>query len=169
MFRIIPPHPFYQLLCIDVQKRISCLAELQKLDLVSEVNWDAVLTKNLPPGFIPNVSMCSSLPSGGWLEATKPSGHCCSCKVERGDAEEQLATTTTSLLIHTYGVRHAPSFNTALKLGVTLVGEEKKQVFSGHAFCSLINSARCSLFMNYFILWVHLNRRVFFTTQCVVK
>ncbi|PWA23124.1 hypothetical protein CCH79_00002456 [Gambusia affinis] len=43
-----------QLLCIDVQKRISCLAELQDLDYMSDVNWDAVLNKQLPPGFIPN-------------------------------------------------------------------------------------------------------------------
>ncbi|XP_017163975.1 serine/threonine-protein kinase 32B [Poecilia reticulata] len=43
-----------KLLCIDVQKRISCLAELQDLDYMSDVNWDAVLNKQLPPGFIPN-------------------------------------------------------------------------------------------------------------------
>uniref|UniRef100_A0A8D2ZX96 Serine/threonine kinase 32A n=1 Tax=Scophthalmus maximus TaxID=52904 RepID=A0A8D2ZX96_SCOMX len=43
-----------KLLCIDVQKRISCLAELQDLDYVSDVNWDAVLSKQPPPGFIPN-------------------------------------------------------------------------------------------------------------------
>uniref|UniRef100_A0A667X843 Serine/threonine kinase 32A n=1 Tax=Myripristis murdjan TaxID=586833 RepID=A0A667X843_9TELE len=43
-----------KLLCIDVQKRISCLAELQDLDYMSDVNWDAVLSKQLPPGFIPN-------------------------------------------------------------------------------------------------------------------
>uniref|UniRef100_H3BXK1 Protein kinase domain-containing protein n=1 Tax=Tetraodon nigroviridis TaxID=99883 RepID=H3BXK1_TETNG len=43
-----------KLLCIDVQKRISCLAELQELDYMSDVNWDAVLNKQLPPGFIPN-------------------------------------------------------------------------------------------------------------------
>ncbi|KAK7925813.1 hypothetical protein WMY93_008123 [Mugilogobius chulae] len=43
-----------QLLCIDVQKRISCLAELQDLDYMSDVNWDAVLGKQLAPGFIPN-------------------------------------------------------------------------------------------------------------------
>ncbi|KAF3841102.1 hypothetical protein F7725_006964 [Dissostichus mawsoni] len=60
-------HPSYQaawslemksllrkLLCIDVQNRISCLAELQDLDYMSDVNWDAVLSKLLPPGFIPN-------------------------------------------------------------------------------------------------------------------
>lgn len=46
-----------QLLCIDVQKRISCLAELQELDYMSDVNWDAVLNKQLPPGFIPNASI----------------------------------------------------------------------------------------------------------------
>uniref|UniRef100_A0A1A8F481 Serine/threonine kinase 32A n=2 Tax=Nothobranchius korthausae TaxID=1143690 RepID=A0A1A8F481_9TELE len=43
-----------KLLSIDVQKRISCLAELQDLDYVSDVNWDAVLRKQLSPGFIPN-------------------------------------------------------------------------------------------------------------------
>ncbi|KAG7215907.1 hypothetical protein INR49_002543 [Caranx melampygus] len=43
-----------KLLCIDVQKRISCLAELQDLDYMSDVNWDAILSKQLPPGFIPN-------------------------------------------------------------------------------------------------------------------
>uniref|UniRef100_A0A674N479 Serine/threonine kinase 32A n=1 Tax=Takifugu rubripes TaxID=31033 RepID=A0A674N479_TAKRU len=43
-----------KLLCIDVQKRISCLAELQELDYMSDVNWDTVLNKQLPPGFIPN-------------------------------------------------------------------------------------------------------------------
>ncbi|XP_037544191.1 serine/threonine-protein kinase 32B [Nematolebias whitei] len=43
-----------KLLCIDVQKRISCLAELQDLDYMSDVNWDAVLSKQLSPGFIPN-------------------------------------------------------------------------------------------------------------------
>ncbi|MEQ2236862.1 hypothetical protein ILYODFUR_016950, partial [Ilyodon furcidens] len=56
------PHPWTHpsgkthshLLCIDVQKRISCLAELQDLDYMSDVNWDAVLSKQLPPGFIPN-------------------------------------------------------------------------------------------------------------------
>lgn len=46
-----------QLMCIDVQKRISCLAELQELDYMSDVNWDAVLNKQLPPGFIPNASI----------------------------------------------------------------------------------------------------------------
>ncbi|XP_036793658.1 serine/threonine-protein kinase 32A-like [Oncorhynchus mykiss] len=43
-----------KLLCIDVHQRVSCLAELQDLDLLSDVNWDAVLSKQLPPGFIPN-------------------------------------------------------------------------------------------------------------------
>ncbi|XP_026226138.1 serine/threonine-protein kinase 32A isoform X2 [Anabas testudineus] len=43
-----------KLLCIDAQKRISCLAELQDLDYMSDVNWDAVLSKQLSPGFIPN-------------------------------------------------------------------------------------------------------------------
>ncbi|CAL8276062.1 unnamed protein product [Arctogadus glacialis] len=43
-----------KLVCIDVEERISCLAELQDLDYMSDVNWDAVLSKQLPPGFIPN-------------------------------------------------------------------------------------------------------------------
>ncbi|XP_059912206.1 serine/threonine-protein kinase 32B-like [Gadus macrocephalus] len=47
-------HPHSQLVCIDVEQRISCLAELQDLDYMSDVNWDAVLSKQLPPGFIPN-------------------------------------------------------------------------------------------------------------------
>lgn len=55
------PYVPLQLLCIDVQKRISCLAELQDLDYMSNVNWDAVLSKHLPPGFIPNVSIRNKL------------------------------------------------------------------------------------------------------------
>lgn len=55
------PYVLLQLLCIDVQKRISCLAELQDLDYMSNVNWDAVLSKHLPPGFIPNVSIRNKL------------------------------------------------------------------------------------------------------------
>ncbi|KAM6969775.1 serine/threonine-protein kinase 32A [Aplochiton taeniatus] len=43
-----------KLLCIDVQKRVSCLAELQELDYVSDVNWDSVLSTQSSPGFIPN-------------------------------------------------------------------------------------------------------------------
>uniref|UniRef100_A0A6Q2Z589 Protein kinase domain-containing protein n=1 Tax=Esox lucius TaxID=8010 RepID=A0A6Q2Z589_ESOLU len=43
-----------KLLSIDVQRRVSCLGELQGLDLLSDVNWDAVLSKQLPPSFIPN-------------------------------------------------------------------------------------------------------------------
>ncbi|CAL8238487.1 unnamed protein product, partial [Merluccius merluccius] len=43
-----------KLVCIDIKKRISCLAELQDLDYMSDVNWDAVLSKQPPPGFIPN-------------------------------------------------------------------------------------------------------------------
>ncbi|TDH05080.1 hypothetical protein EPR50_G00139890 [Perca flavescens] len=43
-----------KLLCIDVKHRISCLAELQDLDYMSDVNVDAVLSKQIPPGFIPN-------------------------------------------------------------------------------------------------------------------
>ncbi|CAB1416553.1 unnamed protein product [Pleuronectes platessa] len=42
-----------KLLCIDVKKRISCLAELQDLDYMSDVNWDAVLSKHLPPALFP--------------------------------------------------------------------------------------------------------------------
>lgn len=55
------PYVLLQLLCIDAQKRISCLAELQDLDYMSNVNWDAVLSKHLPPGFIPNVSIRNKL------------------------------------------------------------------------------------------------------------
>ncbi|XP_028840031.1 serine/threonine-protein kinase 32A [Denticeps clupeoides] len=43
-----------KLLCIDPQKRISCLSELQDTECLSNVNWDAVLNKQTPPGFIPN-------------------------------------------------------------------------------------------------------------------
>ncbi|CAM4672184.1 unnamed protein product [Leuciscus chuanchicus] len=42
------------LLCVDAQKRISCLSELQDLEYLSDVNWDAVLSKQIPPGFLPN-------------------------------------------------------------------------------------------------------------------
>ncbi|XP_077360435.1 serine/threonine-protein kinase 32B [Festucalex cinctus] len=43
-----------KLLCIDAHKRLSCLAELQDLDCMSDVSWDAVLSKAVPPGFVPN-------------------------------------------------------------------------------------------------------------------
>ncbi|XP_051536579.1 serine/threonine-protein kinase 32B-like isoform X4 [Myxocyprinus asiaticus] len=43
-----------QLLCVAAQKRISCLSELQDMDFLSDVNWDAVLNKQIPPGFLPN-------------------------------------------------------------------------------------------------------------------
>ncbi|KAL2094801.1 hypothetical protein ACEWY4_009520 [Coilia grayii] len=43
-----------KLMCIDASKRISSLPELQELDYLSDVNWDAVLNKQLSPGFIPN-------------------------------------------------------------------------------------------------------------------
>ncbi|XP_051533955.1 serine/threonine-protein kinase 32B-like isoform X2 [Myxocyprinus asiaticus] len=43
-----------QLLCVDAQKRISCLSELQDMDYLSDVNWDTVLSKQIPPGFLPN-------------------------------------------------------------------------------------------------------------------
>ncbi|XP_056097630.1 serine/threonine-protein kinase 32A [Rhinichthys klamathensis goyatoka] len=42
------------LLCVDAQKRMSCLSELQDLEYLSDVNWDAVLSKQIPPGFLPN-------------------------------------------------------------------------------------------------------------------
>uniref|UniRef100_A0A8B9KI98 Protein kinase domain-containing protein n=1 Tax=Astyanax mexicanus TaxID=7994 RepID=A0A8B9KI98_ASTMX len=44
----------FQLLCIEAQKRLSCFSELQDMDYLSDVNWDAVLNKQVPPGFIPN-------------------------------------------------------------------------------------------------------------------
>lgn len=37
-----------------------------------------------------------------------------------------------------------------------------------HTFCLSIDSALHSLFMNYFMFWVHLNRR-FFATLCAVE
>uniref|UniRef100_A0A8C1K6Z3 Serine/threonine kinase 32A n=2 Tax=Cyprinus carpio TaxID=7962 RepID=A0A8C1K6Z3_CYPCA len=43
-----------KLLCVDAQKRISSLSELQELEYLSDVNWDAVLSKQIPPGFLPN-------------------------------------------------------------------------------------------------------------------
>ncbi|XP_035383444.1 serine/threonine-protein kinase 32B isoform X3 [Electrophorus electricus] len=43
-----------QLLCIDAQKRLSSLTELQKLNYLSGVSWDAILSKQVPPGFTPN-------------------------------------------------------------------------------------------------------------------
>ncbi|KAL7854206.1 hypothetical protein AOLI_G00210500 [Acnodon oligacanthus] len=43
-----------KLLCIDAQQRLSSLSELQDMDYLSDVNWDAVLNKQVPPGFIPN-------------------------------------------------------------------------------------------------------------------
>ncbi|KAG7484684.1 hypothetical protein MATL_G00052360 [Megalops atlanticus] len=43
-----------KLLCIDVERRLSSLSELQDLDYLSDVNWDSVLNKQIPPGFIPN-------------------------------------------------------------------------------------------------------------------
>lgn len=58
-----------QLLCIDVQKRISCLAELQDLNYMSDVKWDAVLSEQIPPGFIPNVS----------FRKKSETCHCCLC------------------------------------------------------------------------------------------
>uniref|UniRef100_A0A671S461 Serine/threonine-protein kinase 32A-like n=1 Tax=Sinocyclocheilus anshuiensis TaxID=1608454 RepID=A0A671S461_9TELE len=43
-----------KLLCVDAQKRISSLSELQDLEYLSDVNWDAVLNKQIPPGFLPD-------------------------------------------------------------------------------------------------------------------
>ncbi|KAI7795575.1 putative serine/threonine-protein kinase 32A [Triplophysa rosa] len=43
-----------KLLCVDAQQRISSLSELQDVECLSEVNWDAVLNKQIPPGFLPN-------------------------------------------------------------------------------------------------------------------
>ncbi|XP_026051295.1 serine/threonine-protein kinase 32B-like isoform X2 [Carassius auratus] len=43
-----------KLLCVDAQKRIASLSELQELEYLSDVNWDAVLNKQIPPGFLPN-------------------------------------------------------------------------------------------------------------------
>ncbi|KAK1787468.1 hypothetical protein P4O66_002944 [Electrophorus voltai] len=43
-----------KLLCIDAQKRLSSLTELQKLNYLSGVSWDAILSKQVPPGFTPN-------------------------------------------------------------------------------------------------------------------
>ncbi|TRY99348.1 hypothetical protein DNTS_026401 [Danionella cerebrum] len=43
-----------QLLCVDSQKRVSSLSELQDLEYFSNINWDAVLNKQVPPGFLPN-------------------------------------------------------------------------------------------------------------------
>uniref|UniRef100_A0A8C9U8P6 Serine/threonine kinase 32A n=1 Tax=Scleropages formosus TaxID=113540 RepID=A0A8C9U8P6_SCLFO len=43
-----------KLLCIDVERRLSSLSELQDLDCMSDANWDAVLSKQITPGFIPN-------------------------------------------------------------------------------------------------------------------
>ncbi|KPP65532.1 hypothetical protein Z043_116043 [Scleropages formosus] len=45
-----------KLLCIDVERRLSSLSELQDLDCMSDANWDAVLSKQITPGFIPNAS-----------------------------------------------------------------------------------------------------------------
>ncbi|GAA6069476.1 serine/threonine-protein kinase 32A, partial [Tachysurus ichikawai] len=43
-----------KLLCVDAQKRLSSLCELKDTECLSNVNWDAVLSKEVPPGFIPN-------------------------------------------------------------------------------------------------------------------
>ncbi|MBN3323615.1 ST32A kinase, partial [Atractosteus spatula] len=46
-----------KLLCIEPEDRISCLSKLQDVPYLLDVNWDAVLQKQLPPGFIPNASL----------------------------------------------------------------------------------------------------------------
>ncbi|KAA0720536.1 Serine/threonine-protein kinase 32A [Triplophysa tibetana] len=43
-----------KLLCVDDQQRTSSLSELQDVEYLSEVNWDAVLNKQILPGFLPN-------------------------------------------------------------------------------------------------------------------
>ncbi|KAM9451267.1 serine/threonine-protein kinase 32A [Clarias gariepinus] len=43
-----------KLLCVDAEKRLSSLSELKDTECLSNVNWDAVLNKHVPPGFIPN-------------------------------------------------------------------------------------------------------------------
>ncbi|XP_076843095.1 serine/threonine-protein kinase 32B isoform X2 [Brachyhypopomus gauderio] len=43
-----------KLLCIDPQKRLSSLTELQSFHYLSGVDWDAILSKQVPPGFTPN-------------------------------------------------------------------------------------------------------------------
>ncbi|XP_017347318.1 serine/threonine-protein kinase 32A isoform X1 [Ictalurus punctatus] len=43
-----------KLLCVDAQKRLSSLSELKDTECFSDVNWDAVLNKHVPPGFMPN-------------------------------------------------------------------------------------------------------------------
>ncbi|XP_052443288.1 serine/threonine-protein kinase 32B [Carassius gibelio] len=43
-----------KLLCVDAQKRIASLSALQELEYLSDVNWDAVFNKQIPPGFLPN-------------------------------------------------------------------------------------------------------------------
>lgn len=97
------PNPFclIQLLCIDVQKRISCLAELQDLDYMSDVNWDAVLSKQLPPGFIPNVSIRNKLTE------------CCLSMLHDRDArlwaEEDVFLTSSSYIV--LRCSYSPSLN----------------------------------------------------------
>ncbi|XP_041949793.1 serine/threonine-protein kinase 32A [Alosa sapidissima] len=45
---------FRKLICIDAAKRMSSLSELQEMDYLADVNWDAVLSKQISPAFIPN-------------------------------------------------------------------------------------------------------------------
>ncbi|XP_061104779.1 serine/threonine-protein kinase 32A [Conger conger] len=47
-------HFLGKMLQIDVEKRLSSLSELKDLEYLSDVNWDGVLAKQIPPGFIPN-------------------------------------------------------------------------------------------------------------------
>ncbi|KAK1159292.1 serine/threonine-protein kinase 32A-like [Acipenser oxyrinchus oxyrinchus] len=43
-----------KLLSVKAENRLSCLSDLQGLSYLSDVNWEAVLAKNVPPGFTPN-------------------------------------------------------------------------------------------------------------------
>ncbi|XP_023659229.1 serine/threonine-protein kinase 32A [Paramormyrops kingsleyae] len=43
-----------KLLCLDMDRRLSCLSDLQELDYLSDINWDAVLSKQITPSFLPN-------------------------------------------------------------------------------------------------------------------
>lgn len=61
---------FPQLLCLDMDRRLSCLSDLQALDFLSDINWDAVLSKQITPSFLPNASLLSPPPppsdTNGW-------------------------------------------------------------------------------------------------------
>ncbi|KAJ8348022.1 hypothetical protein SKAU_G00266110 [Synaphobranchus kaupii] len=43
-----------KLLHINVEERLSSLSELRDLEYLSDMNWDAILAKQIPPGFLPN-------------------------------------------------------------------------------------------------------------------